>query len=1757
MKNRIIKKVVNKVTNLLIILLLLTFILPYYANADTEEEEKKQAAVPAAAAKVLEGITTVTAAANISSSTSGTTSIDYPESGYGYESLTKVNGRKYKNYKQFGEPFGNVEYWGETLWTRGCAPTTIAIIASGLGIDKTPKDVAGMMSLTNGEEIEKALNNLGISYKSGSVSDGVDTRVNNIKENLEKGDPVMVGVNAGPDGRWTSSGHFLALLGISGDTLIISDAGKPGGTVEYKHEEGLRGFVKDYMSGTYYFLITQEVVNSSSGSTTSTSSAGGSGVIQETNSSETGYTGIFQSGTTGRQFKEYKQNIDGWDSKYKINDLPQSDGWTSECGTVSVIIVGSGYSDKATFEDITAKMRANAGSSALQAWTNEYTGQSTNFPAYGDLMSKTDFINGLSNGCVAVVHSSSMSDRGHYVAILDIKPDKSQVYVSNPWEGDSKNGWIDVDTVYGWLDAITLVTNDGGSVNYGTGITSLDNFLFIGDSRTALIEGKLEALGSGITAKGVSASTPGHWKEVTKTGGPSTVLSTSVTLPGKSSVKGVSVALGVNATGQVSEMKEVLNNLLERYPDTPIFVNSVFYVGSGYRYGTLDADKMNSNIDEFNNSIKEFCNSNSNLIYIDITTGLYDSGALKSSYSDDNLHLNNSGNNILIENIKEAILSSGAGGTTGSYSMPNLTSNISQYITENGRGGYKIDIDLDEKVDEMLEILKEQSNRDVDNFLKTSNKKEYLKAMLKAELVTQFPDLRSVEELEASDNDEEQIENIEENLPEVIASLEIIHNATENLIEQKFFETEEELNNAIQNKLNGVQYETEQDGENTIYTYVKDGKNYRLEKIGKESYNLYNTDDGEVTDQEQYVFDSLKNENVQDKIYNIIMSGRITKEAIHNYFYTTLFTVSDARGYDINEMEDLYFNYITRIREGLAESDDTLLEWLNELFSAEEEVPEDELQGVIRIKRKTINTETGEESSRYLSYIPYDEFTQKCNNADNSVLNHFTINSSGAIIAAKWKQHIHQPIGVIGGNGENSDYSNAMEYTATYEITQSSPLSYLSQIYQHTMPFELLWTLLVYGGDNNFIYDLTNLVFNSKITITALETITERTVNSSETVYVSTREVNNAETSDESISSEETDGYSYTVQYQDYYKESNVQLKVSHIDSWIATYTNNDEVVDIEESDNSDNPETSELEGTDWEQQGEIQQADGNQASAMVNSNSELLEQYKALIKEKVKENVNNYTNSSVNQNTLNNAKEIIKNNNDLLNAYVDNIRTNDMFPFLSQFQEAVQNDPLINGELILNAETISKVEQATSDTNTREIIKQILKDIYNSGEWEIEIESGTTTNYQRVDKIEKEESTITKTYKYTTTSGQIVEKTDKNAEKDNFVTLLCDNGKAKGSLRSIASWMFESIERNQVLCDKLDLMKYLLGIAFGKNYGVEEFDFNIFDPENFQSISGSDIQGGTIEEKVWYAIRKAGFSEYATAGVMGNISAEGVWNPESVEWGYDESDIGAGVGLCGWTNANRGTEGNRTDLENYARSKGKTWKDEDIQIEFLITQLNDGEGPAKGYAKAVVGGVYGGSKEGWMNATSVEEATKQFCGWYERPAEQYFYSSMPGRIAAATEYYNKYKGRDLSTFTISGGSILQCAESIHSYMEKNKYTYSKDINKLASTFEQSKSYKVTCCATYVSWVLREAGYINETIHGADSLASTLQSKYKFEKVDKNKLQAGDIMVSDGHIQIYAGNGQIYNAGYTEAIQRANPYSSENDKTLYGLRAPN
>ena len=57
-------------------------------------------------------------------------------------------------------------------------------------------------------------------------------------------------------------------------------------------------------------------------------------------------------------------------------------------------------------------------------------------------------------------------------------------------------------------------------------------------------------------------------------------------------------------------------------------------------------------------------------------------------------------------------------------------------------------------------------------------------------------------------------------------------------------------------------------------------------------------------------------------------------------------------------------------------------------------------------------------------------------------------------------------------------------------------------------------------------------------------------------------------------------------------------------------------------------------------------------------------------------------------------------------------------------------------------------------------------------------------------------------------------------------------------------------------------LMRYLLYLLTGNDYGVTEFDFNEFLNGSFSNVSG--LYGNTAQEKVWWALIDAGYSAEA-----------------------------------------------------------------------------------------------------------------------------------------------------------------------------------------------------------------------------------------------------------------------------------------------------
>lgn len=227
---------------------------------------------------------------------------------------------------------------------------------------------------------------------------------------------------------------------------------------------------------------------------------------------------------------------------------------------------------------------------------------------------------------------------------------------------------------------------------------------------------------------------------------------------------------------------------------------------------------------------------------------------------------------------------------------------------------------------------------------------------------------------------------------------------------------------------------------------------------------------------------------------------------------------------------------------------------------------------------------------------------------------------------------------------------------------------------------------------------------------------------------------------------------------------------------------------------------------------------------------------------------------------------------------------------------------------------------------------------------------------------------------------------------------------------------LYDQLEKGENTQTHALLMRYLIQYYLDPDSAVEP-DLSIFENSGFTEVS--TIYGSTIQEKLWNTLRKAGFSEYATAGAMGNIHYESNgFNTHAIEAGYNENN--GGIGICQWTNINRGTQGRNTNLKNYASANGKQWTDENIQIQFLLTELT-GTGDAVGYATYQLmtttndryGRIWRASE--WENAGDIETATKAFCYTFERPDAQAANSSMNTRISLAEQYYNTYHGKEVS----------------------------------------------------------------------------------------------------------------------------------------------
>ena len=424
-------------------------------------------------------------------------------------------------------------------------------------------------------------------------------------------------------------------------------------------------------------------------------------------------------------------------------------------------------------------------------------------------------------------------------------------------------------------------------------------------------------------------------------------------------------------------------------------------------------------------------------------------------------------------------------------------------------------------------------------------------------------------------------------------------------------------------------------------------------------------------------------------------------------------------------------------------------------------------------------------------------------------------------------------------------------------------------------------------------------------------------------------------------------------------------------------------------------------------------------------------------------------------------------------------------------------------------------------------------------------------------------------TYNHTKTTGHLSQKKEeviKNEYKrksatvnpkvdvdessgNNFVKLLRKDSKAFGLLtnNSVLMWLLDVLESNNDTNNMIDLTKYLIYKAKDPESEYINIDFELmYSPADYNTIT--TIYGNSVEEKVWYALRNAGFSEIATAGAMGNIYSESHFQPTAVEGRYDENN--GGIGLCQWTNYPRNSgEGRNTNLKRYADSKGSTWKDVDIQIQFLLGELTgSGEAVEMGYAGIafISNSMYDSrryTKEDWENAESIGMATRAFCATFERPARDSFDKTIATRINKAQEYYDKYSGMDLEAYTNLLGTIPLTganAQNMTNMLSRAIAIANDDPvwdanGNIISGYGYDQNRRMEehyyDCSSFAYRLYKQ--FFNIDIPSSTAGYSTFGYKGEYDQSalpskQPIPLQPGDVLLRTGkHVAIYLGNGRL------------------------------
>lgn len=751
----------------------------------------------------------------------------------------------------------------------------------------------------------------------------------------------------------------------------------------------------------------------------------------------------------------------------------------------------------------------------------------------------------------------------------------------------------------------------------------------------------------------------------------------------------------------------------------------------------------------------------------------------------------------------------------------------------------------------------------------------------------------------------------------------------------------------------------------------------------------------------------------------------------------------------------------------------------------------DYVQGVITIKRGK-----SDGSIETLEYKPYEEFT---NIKDESALKYFSM-KDGAIVVAGWSS-IQTEYKLEKTERSTKDIPEDIknQYVGTEEQISISEtvINYRNMIGVHGMPFEFLLALLVNTEDIQFVNDLAELAFNSTIEITVYDNtvviISDNTeLNTEKTTYVKEADWYRYKTTEKTNSEGEyIGGYtSIDASGHEEFDSENIDILEYNITTTITT-KNNSYVVGLTKVDS-------------WI---------GKLENTYIHSTSSKVEDYGEgePFSQTVKYDPENIS-------TTDTELQAILNNKRKSNSkYTDEEGIT---------YEITYKNELRNAKMTASLETIKKI---TKNTNT--------------------------TNEYKYENTSKSTSDIGKKFK---------EVYDKNK-------------KAQAQMNNVASWLFELLEETEASIDYVSIMKYLLYLCTGEDYGVTEIDLDLFKQDSFTYVG--TIQGENALHAfllAWESTKKDSSGNFILHRPNDVTIGYGLYLKYNLDLfqklGYFE-DLNQSV----WENElyeiRRQRVVNKEDLKfyNYGIENGNLVRKEKIPNEVIEQASTDSrnkfrESVEKEVTHQLTSNQYDALtviKYKWGNIGNFNSVYK----YYEDGDKDKFLSEFYVSGTHPMKKEKDFSERQYAAWIMfdqgiyldrSGNQIalpnvetsetrtfLEVAKERHDYINNNNYTY---VNGTTIPADASRNRGIDCSA-YVSDVIYWYGYYNgyqkyvDTFKGWQHVSSWFMSKSNVEsmgwkQLDISQVQAGDLIVKSGHIEIYAGDGKCYNAGSTEAINK-------------------